>query len=253
MKKSKKAVTIAISVFALSLSFPAYAQNKSILDAITSKFSNLFSGDEKKAPAVSAEGFYGPQQMDAAMASIAYSSDYSSNAKRISATNAMNCTAINKSASDWKTVSIQRSQAPSPVHVIRDSSCFPDVQAIKIPRTGFDFLDSLMPQLLKLASSTECNSTSGFWDSIFAKAKNGELNGLMGSSINAATKYIAQKIDPITSKAYSGPASNIGPSQIDNSEAPIAPSPSEDYQNPGGPRGKDRWDRDDGPINYIPY
>jgi hypothetical protein len=253
MKTSRKAVAAAVAVLALATALPAHADSKSILDSITSGFSNLFSSSGNKSTVVSAEGFSGPQQIDAAMASIAYSSDYSANAQRINATNAKNCSAINKSAGEWKTVSVQRSQAPSPVNVIRDSSCFPDVQGIKIPRTGFDFLDSLMPQLLKIASSTECNSTSGFWDGVVAKAKNGDFKGLMGSSINAATKYIAQKTDPITSKPYSGPASNIGPSQVDNADAPMSPaSPSVDQDGPTNPKIRDRWEREDGPITYIP-
>jgi hypothetical protein len=253
MRTSRKLLATAVGVLALAITLPAHAESGSILDSIKSGISSFFSGSGNKSTAVSAEGFSRPQQIDAAMASIAYSSDYSANAQRINSTNVKNCTAINQSASEWKTVSIQRSQAPSPVNVIRDSSCFPDVQGIKIPRTGFDFLDSLMPQLLKLASSTECNSTSGFWDSVVSKAKSGDLNGLMGSSINSATKYIAQKIEPVTSKSYSGPASNIGPSQVGNADAPMLPAaPSIDQDGPRNPKIRDRWDNEDGPITYIP-
>lgn len=67
---------------------------------------------------------------------------------------------------------------PDPTTAIQNSSCFLDVMDIKIPTTGFGFLDALIGALTPFLQSTACNKTANFWGDIKGKMNTGDFGGL---------------------------------------------------------------------------
>lgn len=171
---------------------------KKIPSSISSFFNGFASSNNQNAKSMPRA----PAHLDATRFAIANSTNATGEAARTAAFSDANCKDILQTAQEARVEAAKRYTPPSPVNVIRDSTCFVDVIAIKIPHSGIGYLDQLRPQIIELASKSACNSSNGFWSKISNSVKNGSVAELLGSAINAGTTYVAQEFRQITAPSY---------------------------------------------------
>lgn len=212
MKKSIKNALVATMFLAgTAHASPAHAETtlssiassifgavKNIPSSISSFFNGFTSSSNQNARSIPRA----PAHLDAARFAIANSTNADGEAARTAAFSDANCKDILVTAQEARVEAVQRYTPPSPVNVIRDSTCFVDVIGIKIPHTGIGYLDQLLPQIIKMASDSACNSTNGFWSKISNSVKTGSVADLLGSAINAGTTYVAQEFQQMTPPSY---------------------------------------------------
>jgi hypothetical protein len=106
---------------------------------------------------------------------------------------------------------------PDPSTAIQNSSCFLDVMDIKIPTTGFGFLDSLMSSLTPFLQSSACNKTANFWNDTKTKMSGGQFGSLTNQvfgAVASAQTGTGNGVIGSYSQSIANAAANGGPQAL---------------------------------------
>jgi hypothetical protein len=124
------------------------------------------------------------------------------------------CNNLNTAKQNAAAGYVENKLPPDPTTVIQNSSCFLDVMDIKIPTTGFGFLDSFMGNLTPMLQSTACNKSTAFWNTTKNKMTSGQYGGLTNQVFGAVSS--AASGQNTYSQSLATAASNGGTAAMGN-------------------------------------
>lgn len=264
MKPIKKTIILALISANCLLASPAFAAGSADgvtamlmnnlsngVVAVTNTISNTFSSissfftsstssqsQSQFTPSGNGEISLGNREIDITRSRIINSIDISQDTAAYEDIRKRKCDDLNASSKEHSDAYVQRHMAPSPVSIIKNTTCFIDIFSIPIPSTGFGFVDALVGQVVGFIKNAVCKSTGSFWGQITSAAMSGNVSGLINAGVtatkDAGANYTKETFATLTaspSKAMPSPTPPAGPAKFSPHPPPVIPTPNGGWGN----------------------